>query len=373
MAPGMADLDEPRALLDGRRADRPGRAGRQEPAPGPPPARRPPHRLIALALAILLVLLAGAGWWWWSSSATPGSPEWQGYAEADFVKVGPTQPGALTAVRVARGDRVAQGLPLFDQDDTADRDARDQAARQLAQSEEQLKNLQSPAKPTELQQAAANLMDAEAARDKIQSDLQRSETLLRTGNATAQTVDQQRADLRSATAKVAGLQAMLSQMRAPMGRPGEIAAQAAAVEAARAAQGMIQWRLDQRHVAAPVDAIVADVLARPGETMAAGAPVVSLLPPGNIFVRFFVPEPALATVHLGERVALLCDGCAAGLGATVSFISPQAEYTPPIIYSEASRSKLVFMVEARPSREHRVLLNPGQPVMVRPVPTESPR
>jgi HlyD family secretion protein len=130
---------------------------------------------------------------------------------------------------------------------------------------------------------------------------------------------------------------------------------------------MAQWRVDQRHVTAPTSGVVADVLARPGETIPAGGSVVSLLPPENIFVRFFVPEPRLAEVHDGDRVTLMCDRCPADFSATVSFISPQAEYTPPVIYSEASRAKLVYMVEARPRREQAALINPGQPVAVRPL------
>jgi len=323
------------------------------------------------AVGLVILLGLGAGWWWWRNSVPAGS-SWQGYAEADFVKVGPTQQGVLTSVRVARGDQVTPGMPLFDQDDTSDQAARDQAARQLSQAEEQLANLQSAAKPTEIQQAVANLMDAQAARDKVEADLRRSETLLRSGSATVQTVDQQRADFRSAAAKVAGLEAALARMQAAMGRPEEIHAQAAAVEAAAAGLRMVQWRLDQRHTAAPVAAVVADVFARPGETVAAGAPVVSLLPPGNIFVRFFVPEPMLATVHRGGKVALVCDSCPAGLTATITFISPQAEFTPPIIYSEASRAKLVYQVEARPTQENGVLLNPGQPIVVRPLAAGAP-
>jgi len=141
----------------------------------------------------------------------------------------------------------------------------------------------------------------------------------------------------------------------------------AAVAAAKAALGMAEWRLSQRRVTAPAAGRIADVLARPGETMAAGAPVVSLLPPGNIFVRFFVPETDLATIHLGDRVAILCDSCPADLAANVSFIAPQVEYTPPVIYSEESRAKLVIMIEARPPVERASVLNPGQPVTVRPI------
>jgi len=182
-----------------------------------------------------------------------------------------------------------------------------------------------------------------------------------------QDIDTLRATDRSAQAHVDALQAALAQQRAPTGRAMQILAQRAAVAAAQSALAQAQWRLDQRHVAAAAGGRIADVLARPGETVAAGAPVISLLPPGNIFVRFFVAEAEIAAFHRGELVALACDGCRAGLAATVSYISPQAEYTPPVIYSEESRSKLVFLVEARPPAEQAPLLNPGQPVEVRKV------
>jgi HlyD family secretion protein len=315
-------------------------------------------------LALLVAGGVGGGWWWLNRAPPP--LQWQGYAEADYVKVGPTQQGLLMSLAVRRGSKVAAGTPLFDQDDTADLAAREQATRQLRQAEEQLANLQASGKVTEIQQAEANLMDAQAARDKIASDLKRNEALVKTNAVPAQLVDQQRADLRSANAKVQGLEAALAQMRAPLGREREIRAQQAATEAFHAAVDMSQWRLDQRHVTAPVGGIVADVLARPGETIPAGGAVVSLLPPENIFVRFFVPEPRLAEVHIGDRVRLVCDNCPADLAATISFISPQAEYTPPVIYSESIRAKLVYLVEARPPPEQAAMINPGQPIAVRP-------
>jgi len=316
-------------------------------------------------LAIVLLLAAAGGMWWWSARRPPVIV-WQGYAEADFVKVGPTQPGLLTAVFVARGDAVAAGAPLFTQDDAADLAARDQAAQMLVQAEKQLANLREGGKPTEIEQAEANLADASATLVRTAADLRRGEILLPKGDATKQSVDQLRADYLSSQAKVEALRAALAQSRAPLGRDREVEGQRAAVKAAHAALDLAEWRLGQRHVAAPAGGQVADVLARPGETMAAGAPVVSLLPPGNIFVRFFVPEAAFATLHLGDPVALACDGCPTDLSATISFISPRAEYTPPLIYSESSKAKLVFLVEARPRPGQAVRLNPGQPIEVLP-------
>jgi HlyD family secretion protein len=325
-----------------------------------------------LQIAILIALAIGAGIWWWSQHRLAAPVVWQGYADADYVKVGPTQQGLLTEVAVYRGDLVQPGALLFTQDATADRAAHDQAIRQLAQAEEQLANLKAGGKPTEIQQAEANLADAQSTRDRMQIDLQRDERLQPIGGISAQTLDLARADLRSAQAKVAVAEAALAQLHAPLGREWEIKAQSAAVDAARAAVEMVAWRLDQRRVVASIGARVADILARPGETVAAGAPVVSLLPPGNILVRFFVPETALASVHKGDRVALYCDRCPPDLSATISFASPQAEYTPPVIYSESSRSKLVYLVEARPRPDQATQINPGQPIEVEPVARNAP-
>jgi HlyD family secretion protein len=317
-------------------------------------------------LGVLLMAAAAVGAWWWLPRA-PARIAWQGYAEADYVKVGPTQQGLLMAVSVARGAAVEIGTPLFRQDETADRAAREQAARQLQQAREQLANLEAAGKPTEIQQAEANLVDARSTVERNKVDLDRGESLIKDGAITTQTLDQRRADFRSASARVASMEAALAQARAPMGRQREIEAQRAAVEAAQSALEMADWRLSQRCVTSPVAARVADVLARPGETMAAGAPVVSLLPPQNIFVRFFVSETELAAIHRGDTVRIECDGCRDAIAATVSFVSPQAEYTPPVIYSDQSRAKLVYLVEARPPPADAVRFNPGQPVTVLPV------
>jgi HlyD family secretion protein len=158
-----------------------------------------------------------------------------------------------------------------------------------------------------------------------------------------------------------------------MGREKEIEAQGAAMAAARAALDMAEWRLAQRTVTAPVGGRIADVFAQPGETMAAGAPVVSILAPENIFVRFFVPESALSGLHRGDPVAFGCDGCPQDLVGTISFISPTAEYTPPVIYSESTRAKLVYLIEGRPRPDQAALFNPGQPMNVRPAAAGSGR
>ena len=115
-------------------------------------------------------------------------------------------------------------------------------------------------------------------------------------------------------------------------------------------------------MASPVTGTVQQVYFRPGEMVPAGRPVLSLLPPGNIKVRFYVPEAALPGIAYGDEINVACDGCASGLTARVSFIAKQSEFAPPVIYSLEERAKLVFLIEALPEKPSE--LRVGQPVDV---------
>jgi len=79
-------------------------------------------------------------------------------------------------------------------------------------------------------------------------------------------------------------------------------------------------------------------------------------------VRFFVPEPVLASIDYGDVVKVSCDSCSPDITARISFIARQSEFTPPVIYSLEERSKLVFLVEALPVKPDS--LRVGQPVDV---------
>ena len=177
-------------------------------------------------------------------------------------------------------------------------------------------------------------------------------------------VDEARATHDRDVQRVAELRAQLAT--ALLGaRADEIKAAEHNVEAAKAALAQAEWKLDQKSVKAAVAGMVQDTYFVHGEWVNANQPVVSLLPPQNIKARFFVPERELGAIRLGQKLALACDGCPASIPAVVSFISPQAEYTPPVIYSQQERAKLVFLVEARPAPEDAVKLHPGQPLEVR--------
>ena len=113
---------------------------------------------------------------------------------------------------------------------------------------------------------------------------------------------------------------------------------------------------------APIAGTIQQIYFREGETVAAQRPVISILPPGNMKVRFFVSEPELPKLKVGDEVRVMCDGCPNDIMAKIYFIATTAEYTPPVIYSLDERSKLVYLIQARPNKPDS--LRVGQPVSI---------
>lgn len=136
----------------------------------------------------------------------------------------------------------------------------------------------------------------------------------------------------------------------------------AALRQAKANLGWSKTRLARRLGISPADGTIQEVYYRQGETVPPGRAVMALLPPGNLKLRFFVPERLLPEIKYGETIAVSCDGCEPGLTAKVSFIAKSAEYTPPVIYSLEERAKLVFLIEARPVHPEKFRV--GQPITV---------
>jgi HlyD family secretion protein len=138
-----------------------------------------------------------------------------------------------------------------------------------------------------------------------------------------------------------------------------------AVSVLRVAEARVETsktRLLRRQVFAPVTGPVQQIYFREGEMVAAQKPVLSILPPGNMKLRFFVPEAVLPKLAIGDAIRVTCDNCAPDLTAKIYYIATTAEYTPPVIYSLDERNKLVYLIQARPDRP--TSLRVGQPVSV---------
>lgn len=266
------------------------------------------------ALALLAVL-AGCD--------KPHEGQWLGYAEGDAAFIAAPLAGWLTDVKVKRGDWVKKGDLLFVLDNTNQTATRDQAEAQIAQAQSQR-------------------TEALASLDLAKRQFDRQKGLLASTATSKQAYDQAKSAYDSAVAQVAAIDATEAQAKATL---------------ASAA-----YQLSQRQVIALTTGRVQEVYFREGEYAPAQTAVVSVLPPENVYVRFFVPEGEFARIRLGQKVKIHCDGCADTIIGTISFVASTHEYTPPVIFSNQSRSQLVFKVEAR--APGGLKLNPGQPVDV---------
>ncbi len=270
----------------------------------PLPMRR--QRIFISIFSFALAALFAAG-------CSPNSSNvFQGYIEGEYVYVASPLGGALTNLAVARGGAVKTGQLLFELERGSEAAAVQQAEKNLAQAK-----------------ASLALSEAEfARRQRLRNDQ---------GVISAEELDQTRAQRDADRAQVDS--------------------QTAALDKAR-------WSFDQKQQFAPTNALVQDTLYRAGEWVAAGNPVVELLPPANVKVRFFVPQAALPRIKPGQTASVTFDGGRRAYSATVNYISSQAEFTPPVLYNRENRAKLIFMIEAKFSPTDAADLRPGQPVDV---------
>ena len=303
------------------------------------------------ALALFLAACSGGG-----------TPPVQGYVEGTYVYVSPDRAGRIVARPVSAGATVAAGDVLVRLDDSDEVEAVAGAEARLAQAEAELANLRAGKRPVEISVIEAQLSEARANFGLAEEEYQRQLALREKGVVSQAAVDNAKARRDAAEASVRAIEHELEVAELPA-RPEEITAAERHVAAEQAALAQARIALERRTLTAPAAALVEETFFEPGEYAAAGAAVVSLLPAAHRKIRFFVPEPRLATVAIGSRVGVGCDACPAGLEAEVTFVSSAAEFTPPVIYSKDARDKLVFRVDARPLGA-AAGLKVGQPVDV---------
>jgi HlyD family secretion protein len=292
------------------------------------------------------------------------SDTYQGYVEGEFVYLASSQAGHLQHLAVARGQEVAAGAPVFSLEATEEKAEQAQAQQQLASTEAQLADLETGKRAPEIAVIRAQLAQAEAMAEKSARQRQRDEAQYHAGGVSREQLEATLAQAASDAARVTELRSQV-EVALLAGRSQQLKALARQVLAARAVLAQADWKLEQKSVTAPKAGLVYDTMYREGEWVAPGIPVVRMLPPQNVKVRFYVPETLLGSLTLGRKVSLHCDGCAADIPATITYVSEEAEYTPPVIYSNETRGKLIYMIEAHPTPADALKLHPGQPLAVR--------
>jgi HlyD family secretion protein len=305
----------------------------------------------------------------------PAPPSWNGYVEADYVYASTPAAGRIDRIAVDEGDSVGAGDVLFvleTSQQQAQYDAAlaraDAAEAQLHAAEATLANLKTGARPEELQVTQASLTQAEANLALAQQNFSRSQDLFAKGNVPKSQLDQAQASLDAANAAVVQLKAQLAVAQLPA-RDDQIAAAAASVAAAQSAAtaakadaANAKAMLDNRTIVAPEAGRIERLFYSAGEVAGAGAPVMSIAGEGVLKIKFYLNEADRPAFRLGDVVTVSCDGCAAGLTATIDHFASDPQFTPPIIYSRDERSRLVFLTEAVMAQQNGVL--PGQPVSI---------
>lgn len=298
---------------------------------------------------LILVALAVAGFTFKDRWLTPmfSAQHYLGYVEGETTLISAPAAGRIVQRPVQRGEQIKRGALVFKLDPAVTDAEVARANAAVAEAVAQLENLRTGKRDAEQEIVRAQRREAEAALRLAEQELIRAAQLVANGTATRARHDQ-------ATAQVAQQRAKVEQMRAQEvagdlgGRSRELEAAEAKVVEARASLAQAISRQSDLAPTAPADALVENTFFDVGEWVSAGQPVASLLAPDKLKLRFFVPEDQIALARPGAAVTFTCDGCKRSRRAVVSYVSPRAEFTPPVIYSESARRKLVFLVEARP-------------------------
>jgi HlyD family secretion protein len=322
-----------------------------------------------MAIIVVLALLAFA-FWRASIPSTSRGLAFMGYVEGDLLYVAPNEGERLESLAVEAGSSVAKGDPLFALATPVLDEQRRQAAARVSQMEAQLQNVQEAlSRPQQVAVLQAAVERAQAALTLSEADYQRQKALFAHGDVARAALDRAEMARDRDKASLAETRRQITVGRMA-GRDKEIAGAEAALAQARAQLGELDIRLARQKVAAPEAGVVQDIFFRPGEIVTAGQAVLSLLPPGNRKVRFYAPEPRLVETPVGARVKIACDGCPDDVYGRVFYVSGREEYTPPVIFSDDERAKLVFKIEARLEDRARVIPL-GLPVRVTLAPQEA--
>lgn len=297
------------------------------------------------------------------TSSCGNNSHYLGYVEAYLIYVSPPVSGQLFDLNVARGDPVKVNQTLYQLDPEPERSTLSQAQYTLAAEQETLQDFENGQRSTILNALRANILGAQAQLALSKITLDRNQRLYAKNVVSQAALDAAKADYSTRLQEVNQLQSNLAE--AELGaRQHLIESQAQKVNAAEAAMKAAAWQLSQKTGIASDGGIIFDTFFRPGEFISAGQPVLAILSPKEIRVLFYIPEPDYSRIKLGQTVWFKVDGKTQAKAVKVSFISKNAEYTPPVIYSEESKSKLVYRVEAQLPPDIALKFHPGSPVTV---------
>ena len=269
-----------------------------------------------------------------------------GYAEGDFITIAPDMPGRIIETGAFEGQAITAGSMLVRLDDTTQQTSLLSARARLEAATARFDDALAGARAPEIAAARDQLAQARAAQTEARDARERIQDLFNRGHVSQARLDTSVAANETANARLAEMRQRLSLVQLPA-RENALRALQAEIAIAQSGVDQATYALSLRTIAAPVDARVHQQIRFTGEQTSATQPVYSLLPDGNVHAVLFIPEEALAATPVGTTFAVDCDGCPGGLTAVITSIDHQAEFTPPIIYSDEERARLVYRAKAR--------------------------
>lgn len=286
---------------------------------------------------------------------------WQGYVEGEYLYLAASVAGRLQHLPISRGQDIQAGELLFLLENQPESFAVQEAESKMHSAKAKLEDLQKGQRPSELEALKAKKSQAQTDLTLSEKEAGRVETLLKQNLIQKESVDVARANVQRNKAKLTDIEAQLQT--AHLGsREDQIKSAEHEFLNAQATFQKAQWVLAQKSLVAPQSGKIHEIYYRVGEWLNIGMPVLALLPPSAVKIRFYVPETILGKLQAGQIVNINCDSCPKELTATINFISTQTEYTPPVLYNLENRAKLVWRIEAKPTPEIAKYLHVGQPV-----------
>ena len=313
-------------------------------------------RLHFIGIALLGVLALGG-------CSRNNQNQIQGYIEGRFTYVASQMSGTLESLLVQRGTKVQIGQKLANLESNPELAEYNQAKSELNKAQSNLADLEKGERPTELAAIKAQQRQVIAQINFAAKTVKRYQHLVKTHAIQQSKLDKAISNYNKFNAQLAEFTENLKTAELPQ-RIDQVNAAKAQVAAAQAALQQASWRFNQKQLFSPTNGRVYDTFYRIGETVPADSPILSLLDPKNVYVIFFLPERQLSTIKIGQKINFTCDSCKHSISATVYFVSDKAEYTPPVIYSEKSRVKLTYRIEAKLTATDAQKLNPGQPITI---------
>ena len=286
-----------------------------------------------------------------------------GYVEANLVYVSAREGGRLTDLKVSQGDHVDRNQPLFVLQQAPYQLQLDAQTYQTRAARHRYQDMQKGKRQPYLDQIRAEISQARTSLGYLKQEYQRVKRLIANNSTSESAYDQARAEYKQKKAYLQYLKARLQTYKLGE-RKKRLARQQARLQSEQARQALDKWQLEQRKVHAPAEGMVFDTYYWPGEQVGKARPVVSLLVQSRIRLVFYVPEPALGDIQVGEDVTFRVDGHPEPFTASITYIAPKAQYTPPVIYSESMRRDLSYKVEASIKSAMQEGWHAGQPVSV---------